>query len=105
LLQQVSCSRGNPAGEWLQAALALSIEIFFEEIPRAPAAIAEGPAVSTDRSGVTSEPGAVHILRIESCVRVIAPYPRRLGRRTEAAEGPGFPLMTQLAKPAGAEVG
>ncbi|HET7234241.1 MAG TPA: transposase [Longimicrobium sp.] len=74
------------AGEWLQAALALSIENFFEEIPRAPAAIADGSAVSTDRSGVTSEPGAVHVLRIERCVRVSAPYPRRLGQRTEAAE-------------------
>jgi hypothetical protein len=43
-------ARSDPVDEWLQVALALSIEIFWRDPPH-PVAITKGPAVSTDRSG------------------------------------------------------
>ena len=62
-------------------------------------------AVSTDRSGVKeTSPAAVHILRIDGWMTRI----RRIheggsgARRQRSAR---FPLMTQLAKPSGAEDG
>jgi len=64
-------ARTDAVDEWLQVALALSIEIFWES-PLSPSAIAEGSAVSTDRSGDDeASPVAVHILRIDDWMTIL----------------------------------
>ena len=64
-------ARTDAVDEWLQVALALSIEIFWES-PLDPSAIAEGSAVSTDRSGDDeASPVAVHILRIDDWMTIL----------------------------------
>jgi len=73
-LQQVSCPlRTDPVDEWLQVALALSIEIFLERPLLDPAAGREGPAVSTDRSGDhEASPAVAHVPRIDGWMRSFA---------------------------------
>jgi hypothetical protein len=91
------------AGAWLQVALALSIEIFLRD-PCDPSAAQPARAVSTDRSGGHEASLAdVPILRIDGGMTII--------RSTKAGVTHGgsgvldSPLMTQLAKPSGAEDG
>ena len=103
-MQQVSCSRGNPAGEWLQAALALSIEKFFEDPSR--------PCGNRGRPGCLNRSIGGHERawrRAHPPHRELCEGDRTVSTKTRATHGgrggPGFPLMTQLAKPAGAEVG
>ena len=85
-MQQVSCSRTDPVDAWLRTWNALSIEIFLRD-PSRPFGNREDPAVLTDRSG-DHEAGlvAVHNHRIEGWMRMGAPHPRRMERRTEAAD-------------------
>ena len=85
-------ARTDPVDEWLQVALALSIEIFSERHPLDPSAIAEDSAVLTDRSeGHEASLVAAHVLRIDGFMTIVAPHSRRLGRRREAEEGSGSP--------------
>jgi hypothetical protein len=59
-------ARTDPDDEWLQVALALSFRNFSGETPSHPSTVAEGSAVSTDRSGGhEASLIAVHILRID----------------------------------------
>ena len=91
-------ARTDPIDEWLQAALALRIEIFLER-PLAPSAIAKGSAVSTDRSGgPEASLVAVHILRIDGWMTIIRPVHEGWddARRLRKSQ---IPLMTRLAKP------
>ena len=79
-------------GEWLQVALALSIENFLQRPLAILSTIAAGSAVSTDRSGGhEARLAAVHILSISGWTARVPPHPRRLGRRTEAADGSAPP--------------
>jgi hypothetical protein len=79
-------ARTDAVDEWLQVALALSIEIFWES-PLDPSAIAEGSAVSTDRSGDDeASPVAVHILRIDDWRRSFA-VPTKAGETHEGQGG------------------
>ena len=87
-MQQVSRPRTDLVDEWLQAALALSIEIFSER-PPSPFGNREtlGCLNGSIRGAMRRAWPAVHILRIKGWMTLAAPYPRRLERRTEAAEG------------------
>ena len=75
-------ARTDPVDEWLQVALALSIEILGRDPLLDPTAITEGPSVSTDRSG-DHEAGAVvvQVLRIDGWMAISRWDRRRLWRR------------------------
>jgi len=97
-------ARSDPVDEWLQVALALSIEIFLERPPD-PAATHGRPAVSTDRSGDhEASPAVVHVPRIDGWMAIIRRIhagcgdARRIGRAR-------FPLTTQWTEPSGADDG
>ena len=103
-LQQVSCSRPDPVDEWLQAALALRIEIFWND-PLEPLRRSRKARLSRriDQGGTKASPGC----RAPRPHRVtmVATGSAKAGATHGRCGGPGSPRLTQLAEPSGAEDG
>ena len=82
-----SPARADPIDEWLQVALALSIEIFLESPPRPGGHSRKAGCLNGSIRGSQDESGR----RARPAHRWLngehSPYPRRLRRRTEDREG------------------